>query len=52
MNSTLLYRTTRRLKLSEEGTLFLQKARDVVQLAQEAEDVLMNHKEILRHTAY
>lgn len=46
MNSTLLYRTTRRLKLSEEGALFLQKARDVVQLAQEAEDVLMNHKEI------
>lgn len=25
MNSTLLYRTTRRLKLSEEGALFLQK---------------------------
>lgn len=29
MNSTLLYRTTRRLKLTEEGALFLQKARDV-----------------------
>lgn len=44
MNSTLVLRTTRRLKLSEEGAVFLHKARDVVQLAQEAEDVLMNHQ--------
>ena len=46
MNSTLVLRTTRRLKLSEEGAIFLHKARDVVQLAQEAEDVLMNHQQI------
>lgn len=46
MNSTLVLRTTRRLKLSEEGAVFLHKARDVVQLAQEAEDVLMNHQQI------
>lgn len=44
MNSTLVLRTTRRLKLSEEGAVFLHKAREVVQLAQEAEDVLMNHQ--------
>lgn len=46
MNSTLVLRTTRRLKLSEEGAIFLHKAWDVVQLAQEAEDVLMNHQQI------
>ena len=46
MNSTLVLRTTRRLKLSEEGAVFLHKARAVVQLAQEAEDVLMNHQQI------
>ncbi|MBA5839165.1 LysR family transcriptional regulator, partial [Morganella morganii] len=44
MIGTQLYRTTRRLKLIEEGALFLQKARNVVQLAKEAEDMLMNHK--------
>ncbi|WP_340608427.1 LysR substrate-binding domain-containing protein [Xenorhabdus bharatensis] len=46
VDSTLLYRTTRRIKLSEEGTVFLQKAREVVKLAQEAEEVLLSHKDI------
>lgn len=46
MDSTLLYRTTRRIKLSEEGAAFLQKAREVVKLAQEAEEVLISHKNI------
>ncbi|OTA14336.1 LysR family transcriptional regulator [Xenorhabdus vietnamensis] len=46
MDSTLLYRTTRRIKLSEEGAAFLQKAREVMRLAQEAEEVLINHKTI------
>lgn len=40
LNTTLLYRTTRSIKLSDEGIAFLQKSRKIVDLAQEAEDML------------
>lgn len=40
MDTTLLYRTTRSIKLSDEGATFLQKAREIVDLAQEAEEML------------
>lgn len=40
METTLIYRTTRKIKLSEEGAAFLQKAREIVDLAQEAEEML------------
>ncbi|MBD2786140.1 LysR family transcriptional regulator [Xenorhabdus sp. DI] len=46
MASTLLYRTTRRMKLSEEGAAFLQKAREIVKLTQEAEDLLLTRQTI------
>ncbi|EJF7710601.1 MULTISPECIES: LysR family transcriptional regulator [Providencia] len=40
INTTLIYRTTRSIKLSDEGAAFLQKSRKIVELAQEAEDML------------
>lgn len=40
MDTTLLYRTTRSIKLSDEGTAFLQKAREIIDLAHEAEEML------------
>jgi len=40
MDTTLLYRTTRSIKLSDEGAAFLQKAREIVDLAHEAEEML------------
>lgn len=40
MDTTLLYRTTRSIKLSDEGAIFLQKAREIVDLAHEAEEML------------
>lgn len=40
IQTTLIYRTTRKIKLSDEGGAFLQKAREIVQLAQEAEEML------------
>lgn len=40
LNTTLLYRTTRSIKLSDEGAAFLQKSRKIVDLAQEVEDML------------
>ncbi len=40
INTTLIYRTTRSIKLSDEGASFLQKSRKIVELAQEAEDML------------
>ncbi|MDX7998498.1 LysR family transcriptional regulator [Xenorhabdus sp. Reich] len=46
MVSTLLYRTTRRMKLSEEGAAFLQKTREIIKLTQEAEDLLLTRQTI------
>ncbi|MFB9996311.1 LysR substrate-binding domain-containing protein [Providencia rustigianii] len=46
VKTTLLYRTTRSIKLSEEGIAFLQKAREIVNLAQEAEDLLSARQSI------
>lgn len=40
IETTLLYRTTRSIKLSDEGSAFLQKAREIVDLAQQAEEML------------
>ena len=40
MDTTLLYRTTRSIKLSDEGAAFLQKAREIIDLAHEAEEML------------
>ncbi len=40
IQTTLIYRTTRKIKLSDEGCAFLQKAREIVQLAQETEEML------------
>ncbi|MGG4607179.1 LysR substrate-binding domain-containing protein [Providencia sp. Me31A] len=40
VETTLLYRTTRTIKLSDEGSAFLQKAREIVDLAQQAEEML------------
>jgi DNA-binding transcriptional LysR family regulator len=46
VKTTLLYRTTRAIKLSDEGAAFLQKAREIVRLAQEAEDLLSARQSI------
>lgn len=40
LNTTLMRRTTRRLELSEEGQLFLARARDILQSVEAAEDEL------------
>ena len=41
LNVTLLERTTRKLKLTQEGQLFLEKARKIVHDLNEAEDALL-----------
>lgn len=41
LNVTLLERTTRKLKLTQEGQLFLEKARKIVNDLNEAEDALL-----------
>lgn len=41
LNVTLLERTTRKLKLTQEGQLFLAKARKIVHDLNEAEDALL-----------
>lgn len=46
METTLIYRTTRKIKLSEEGAAFLQKAREIINLAQEAEEMLSARQSI------
>lgn len=46
MQTTLVYRTTRKIKLSDEGAAFLQKSREIVQLAQEAEEMLSTRQTI------
>ncbi|MBP6121357.1 MULTISPECIES: LysR family transcriptional regulator [Providencia] len=46
LETTLIYRTTRKIKLSEEGAAFLQKAREIVNLAQEAEEMLSARQSI------
>lgn len=46
METTLIYRTTRKIKLSEEGAAFLQKAREIINLAQEAEEMLSSRQSI------
>ena len=38
LNTTLMRRTTRRLELSEEGRLFLARAREILQSVEAAED--------------
>ncbi len=43
---TLLYRTTRRMKLSEEGAFFLQKAREITKLTQETEGLLFTRQTV------
>lgn len=40
LNTTLMRRTTRRLELSEEGRLFLARAREILQSVEAAEDEL------------
>lgn len=40
LNTTLMRRTTRRLELSDEGRLFLARARDILQSVEAAEDEL------------
>lgn len=40
LNTTLMRRTTRRLELSEEGQLFLARAREILQSVEAAEDEL------------
>ncbi|MDO9434961.1 LysR family transcriptional regulator [Hydrogenophaga sp.] len=40
LNTTLMRRTTRRLELSEEGQLFLVRAREILQSVEAAEDEL------------
>jgi DNA-binding transcriptional LysR family regulator len=40
LNTTLMRRTTRRLELSEEGALFLARAREILQSVEAAEDEL------------
>ncbi len=44
--TTLLNRTTRRIKLSEEGATFLAKARQILKLTEEAEELLLTHKNV------
>ncbi len=46
MQTTLVYRTTRKIKLSDEGAAFLQKSREIIQLAQEAEEMLSTRQSI------
>ncbi|EKT63010.1 LysR family transcripitonal regulator [Providencia burhodogranariea DSM 19968] len=46
MYTTLIYRTTRKIKLSDEGIAFLQKSREIVQLAQDAENMLSARQSI------
>ena len=41
LNVTLLERTTRKLKLTQEGQLFLEKARKIIHDLNEAEDALL-----------
>lgn len=44
LQSTLIYRTTRRLKLSEEGDVFLQRAREVLALVEDAEEMMLTRQ--------
>jgi DNA-binding transcriptional LysR family regulator len=41
LNVTLLERTTRKLKLTQEGQLFLEKSRKILNDLAEAEDALL-----------
>ncbi len=45
LNTTLLRRTTRRLELTEEGNIFLQKARQIVASVEEAEEDLSSRRQ-------
>ncbi|WJV55966.1 LysR family transcriptional regulator [Pectobacteriaceae bacterium CE90] len=45
LDITLIHRTTRRLSLSEEGQLFLQQARDVIQAVEYAEEQMALRRE-------
>ena len=45
LNTTLLQRTTRRLELTEEGAVFLEKARVIVASVEEAEEDLAVRRE-------
>ncbi|MEI7410646.1 LysR family transcriptional regulator [Pectobacterium aroidearum] len=46
LGTTLLHRTTRRLSLSEEGTMFLEHARGVIHAVEHAEEqVLLRHEQ-------
>lgn len=44
LNVTLLERTTRKLKLTQEGQLFLAKARKILNDLTEAEDALLKSR--------
>lgn len=46
VDTTLIYRTTRSIKLSDEGAAFLRKAREIVNLTQEAEEMLSARQSI------
>lgn len=45
LDTTLLHRTTRRLSLSQEGTLFLSRAREVVAAVEQAEELMALRRE-------
>lgn len=46
LNTTLLHRTTRRLALTEEGQLFLQHARKIIQSVDVAEEQMALRREV------